>query len=56
MPIKRKDLLGLRGADAGLIAEILSTAADMKRIMHAPERKSNLLSGKIGRASCRERV
>jgi len=46
MPIKRKDLLGLRGADAGLIAEILSTAADMKRIMHAPERKSNLLSGK----------
>lgn len=46
MPTKRKDMLGLRGVDAGLIAEILSTAADMKRIMHSKERKSSLLAGK----------
>jgi len=46
MPINTKDMLGLRGADAGLIAGILDAAAEMKRIMHSKERKCVLLSGK----------
>lgn len=46
MPITTKDMLGLRGADAGLISGILDTAAEMKRIMHSKERKCALLSGK----------
>lgn len=46
MPITTKDLLGLRGVDAGVIAEILDTAEGMKRQLLAEDRKSNLLSGK----------
>ncbi len=46
MPITTKDMLGLRGADAGLIAGILDAAAEMKRIMRSTERKCALLSGK----------
>ncbi|MGI6151869.1 MAG: aspartate carbamoyltransferase catalytic subunit [Christensenellales bacterium] len=47
MPITTKDMLGLRNADAGLIAQILDTATEMKRIMHEKEKKCSLLSGKL---------
>lgn len=43
---KQKDLLGLRGVSAEQITEILDTAARLKSILSAPNKKTPHLQGK----------
>ncbi len=46
MPLKNKDLLGLRGMPAGEIHEVLTTAAQMKRFLLGNQKKTPHLQGK----------
>ena len=46
MPLKNKDLLGLRGMPAGEMHEVLTTAAQMKRFLLGNQKKTPHLQGK----------